>query len=130
MKRLSLLLFVLMRLWPLTTAHAQTFAPNEAGVSFGHYYTIVRDVNATKKVWAIRGGGAIKIDGLDAMEFPGVLIFLKQGVPTGGTVGTTVNHIGFEVDNIVDTLKKWEAQGIKIDRIGTSPLNGHHTGHF
>jgi len=129
MKRLSLLLFGLT-FWTSDAAHAQTFAPNEAGVSFGQYYTIVRDVNATKKFWAILGGTAIKIDGLDAMKFPGVLIFLKQGVPTGGSVGTSVNHIGFEVDNIVDTLKEWEAQGIKIDKIGTSPLNGHHTGHF
>jgi len=130
MKRLSLLLFVLTPLWPLISAHAQTFGPNEAGVSFGQYYTIVRDINATKKFWTILGGTAIKIDGLDVMKFPGVLIFLTQGTPTGGSVGTTVNHIGFEVDNIVETLKRWEGEGIKIDRIGTSPLNGHHTGHF
>ena len=43
------------------------------------------------------GGTAIKFgpQNLDVARFPNVFIFFRQQNPTGGTKGTTVNHIGF-----------------------------------
>ena len=109
---------------------AQVYAPNEQGASFAQWYTIVRDVDATKKFWLILGGTPIKIDGIEVMKFPGVLVFLKQGTPSGGSVGTGLNHVGFGVANVPESVAKWQAAGMKITRIGTSPLNGKHTGHM
>ena len=117
-------------LLPLSAAWAQLAAPNESGVSLGQWYTIVRDVNAAKKFWTIIGGSPVKIDGMDAVKFPGVLIFLKQGTPSGGSVGTPVNHVGFEVQNVMESVDKWLAAGITIGWVGTSPLNGQRTAHF
>ena len=37
-------------------SRAQLRAPNEMGVSMGHWHTIVRDVDATKKSWTILSG--------------------------------------------------------------------------
>ena len=45
-------------LCPLATAWAQLEPPNEAGVAFGQFHTIVRDVDATKKFWTTLGGHA------------------------------------------------------------------------
>ena len=55
MERLILVLIVAI-LGVHTPALAQLEAANEAGVSFGHWPTTVRDVQATKKFWIILGG--------------------------------------------------------------------------
>ena len=107
---LSLVLFL-----PPTVSWAQVAAPRESGVSLGQWYTIVKDVDAAKKFWMILGGSPIKVDGMDVVKFPGVLIFLKQGTPTGGSVGTPVNHVGFEVQNVMESVDKWLAAGVTID---------------
>src|SRR5207248_6853324 len=43
------------------------------------------------------GGTAMKIgtNNLEIVKFPNVLIFLRPQAPTGGSKGTTANHIGF-----------------------------------
>ena len=44
------------------------------------------------------------------------LIFgVSKEAPKGGTPGTTVDHIGFEVRNLAEFLKKLEAKGQKLD---------------
>ena len=98
-------------LWPLAASWAQLYAPNEMGVSLGQWYTSVRDVEITKKFWLILGGTPIKVDGMDVIKFPGVLVFLKPGTPSGGRVGTPVNHVGFQVQNVINMLDKWESCG-------------------
>ena len=113
-------------LWSQAAAWAQLYPPNEAGVSLGQWYTIVPDVEASKKFWAVLGGTPIKIDGLDVMKFPGVLLFVTKGTPTGGSVGTGINHIGFGVPNVVDMAEKLKAARYKVDRVGISPLNKQH----
>ena len=75
-------MLALAALWPLQQSSAQTYPPNDAGVSLGQFYTIVRDVDATKKFWGGYGGKEMKIDGVDVMKFPGVLVFLSPGTPS------------------------------------------------
>jgi len=65
--RRTLLIASVAMLLPLSSAWAQLEVPNEAGVTFGHVHTIVRDVEATKKFWTTLGGQAIKIDKTDVM---------------------------------------------------------------
>src|ERR1700722_11890469 len=120
----------LMALWPPAASWAQVYPPNDKGVSFGQWFTIVKDLDANKKFWTILGGKPIKIDGLDVMKFPGILIFMKQGTPTGGTEGSPISHVGFGAGDTNGLVDKWEAAGVEIDWRGTSPLNGEPTGHF
>jgi hypothetical protein len=61
------------------------------------------DIEAHKKFWAeTLGGTAMKFGGnnADIVKFPNVLIFFRNQKPTGGTIGTTANHIGFSVPNL------------------------------
>lgn len=113
-------------LGPLSASWAQIYAPNELGVSLGQWYTIAPDVEAAKKFWSVLGGTPIQVDGVDAMKFPGVLVFIARGTPTGPSVGTGVNHVGFGAANVLNVVAKLEAAGYKIGRIGNSPLNGQH----
>ena len=49
------------------------------------------------------------------MRFPNVLIFFSpMQAPTGGTRGTTVNHIGFSVPNLRPVIDKIKANGYQM----------------
>jgi len=67
-----------------------------------------------------------KIDGVDAMKFPGVFVFIVKGTPTGPSVGTGINHVGFGALNVMDAATKLKEAGYPVARIGNSPLNGQH----
>jgi catechol 2,3-dioxygenase-like lactoylglutathione lyase family enzyme len=116
----------LASLFPLAACWAQTYPPNEMGVSLGQWHTIAPNVEAAEKFWAVLGGTPMKIDGVDAMKFPGVFVFIVKGTPTGASVGTGINHVGFGVPNVVNMAAKLEAAGYKVARVGISPLNGQH----
>src|SRR5581483_3490004 len=111
-----------------STCWAQLRAPNEAGVALGHWHTIVRDVDATKKFWTILGGTPMKIDGTDVVKFPGVFIFLTPGTPSAGSRGSVVDHIGFGVSDPEVSIAKWSAAGVKVGKVNKSPLNGNTVG--
>jgi catechol 2,3-dioxygenase-like lactoylglutathione lyase family enzyme len=112
----------LAMLWPLPASRAQLAAPNDAGVAMGHWHTIVSDVEAAKKFWMLFGARPIQVDGTQVMKFPGVLVFLTPGSPSGGTGGTTVNHVGLKVSNGRELKDKLKAAGVKMDP--TDPVTG------
>src|SRR5579872_1840430 len=71
-----------------SVSQAQLAAPNEAGVSMGHVHLFVQDVDAAKKFWIAVGGTSFKFGPNEGAKFPGVLILMRKGEPSGGTVGT------------------------------------------
>jgi catechol 2,3-dioxygenase-like lactoylglutathione lyase family enzyme len=101
-------------------SRAQLAAPNEMGVSMGHVHMFVQDVDAAKKFWIAVGGTSFKFGPNEGAKFPGVLILVRKGEPTGGTVGSVINHIGFNVPNVPEALAKWKAAGLKTE-LGQNP---------
>src|SRR5581483_1313091 len=97
--------------YPLGTLWAQLEPPNEAGVAFGHFHTLVRDVDASRKFWITLGGTPLKIDGTEVVKFPGGFVFLTKGSPTGGSFGSVVNHVKFMVPDVDQAVAKWRAGG-------------------
>jgi catechol 2,3-dioxygenase-like lactoylglutathione lyase family enzyme len=83
----------------------------------GHLHYHVRDVDANKRFWTALGGQAIKVGGTDVMKFPGVLVFLVSGSPTGGTDGSVLNHVAFRVPS----LSKVEAAGLTVVPVAGFP---------
>ena len=86
MKKL-LAIVTMTGVWPIAS-WAQIPAPNEYGVAMGHFHLYVPDLDAAKKVWVDHIGGVpAKVDGIDVVKFPGVLIFLEKGspIPAGGS---------------------------------------------
>jgi len=50
------------------------------------------------------------------------LAFAKTDKPTVPTLGRTLDHIGFDVKSMDETVKRLEAEGIKLDRpVATAP---------
>src|SRR5216684_5400198 len=116
MKKLfSIFILAVTTLIPASVSRAQLAAPNETGVTMGHVHLVMQDVEAGKKFWLAMGATPTKLGANDFMKFPGVLILLRKGEPSGGSVGSVVNHVGFMVPNIQESVAKWKAAGLKTE---------------
>ena len=113
-------MMLLMKLFPLILtlapmALAQLPAPNEAGVAMGHLHLNVKDIDESKKFWVDQlGATTVELGRANVLKFPGTLIFLNKKDPSGGTEGSSVNHIGFLVRDLDKELAKWKANSVKI----------------
>lgn len=95
-------------------ASPQLAAPNEMGVSMGVVQMTTPDVEAAKKFWVTMGGVPGKLGpNTTVVRFPGVVLRLAQGTPSGPSVGSSVNHIAFAVRDVKASMEKWKAAGLK-----------------
>ena len=85
---------------------------------YGHHHLNTANLDAQKKFFVDTiGGTLIKVGtgNTEIVKFPNVLIFFRATqAPTGGTRGTTVNHIGFSVPNLRQMVDKVKAAGFKM----------------
>lgn len=99
-------------------AWAQPFPFNEMGVTMGHWHLNSHDVEANKKIFAGMGGIAMKPGDFDIVQFPGLIVnlHLRPGNPpsTGPTEGTVINHVGFIVQNVQESVARWKAAGVPV----------------
>ena len=115
------LILSLVLLIPFGRSWSQVAAPNDAGVALGHVHLHVRDVEANRKFWAELGGTAARLDGTTVMKFPGLLIFLSQGAPSGDNEDAVVNHIGFYLQDFDKSVAQWQATGMKMSDLARRP---------
>jgi catechol 2,3-dioxygenase-like lactoylglutathione lyase family enzyme len=117
-RRICVLWMISLLILTAGTVRAQSFPPNETGVTMGHWHLNTRDVEANKKIFVAMGGTAIKSGNFDVVRFPGVAVFLHlnpgAAPPAGGTVGSVVNHVGFIVQNVQESTTKWKAAGVPV----------------
>jgi len=95
--------------------HAQLAAPGASGVVMGHLHLTVKDLDAQKKFWGALGGTPVQNGALALIQLPGTFVMLRQAAPTGGTVGSTINHVGFLVKDIAPWIAKWQAAGMTME---------------
>jgi catechol 2,3-dioxygenase-like lactoylglutathione lyase family enzyme len=100
------------------TASAQLVAAKEGPIVYGHHHLNTTNLDAHKKFFVeTLGGTLMKIgtNNAEVVRFPNVLIFFRANqAPTGGTRGTTVNHIGFSVPNLRQMVDKIKANGFQL----------------
>ena len=101
-----------------STSHAQILVANQGPVVYGHHHLNTTDMAAQKKFFIDTLGGKLVTVGQnkqEVIEFPNVLIFFRpMQAPTGGSIGTTVNHIGFSVPDLSVLVPKIKAAGYKM----------------
>jgi catechol 2,3-dioxygenase-like lactoylglutathione lyase family enzyme len=99
------------------TAPAQTIAA-EGPVVYGHHHFNTTDMAAQKRFYVETLGGRLATIGtndLEVVEFPNVFLFFRpMQQPTGGTIGTTVNHIGFSVPDLKPVVARIKASGFRM----------------
>jgi catechol 2,3-dioxygenase-like lactoylglutathione lyase family enzyme len=115
--RLNLVAIVLVFSWVAgaSTVSAQLLAAREAPIAYGHHHLNVTSIAEQKKFFVdTLGGVPVTIAGREIIKFPNALVFLREQKPTGGNRGTTVNHLGFTVPNLRQTLDKLKLNGYRI----------------
>ena len=116
MKRSLLLALAVLALAPAPQASAQLLAAKDGPIVYGHHHLVVSNVADQKKFWIDALGGVAVTIGTnkrEIMKFPNALLFMNPGMPSGGSKGRTVNHIGFAVPNLRQTVDKLKAGGYK-----------------
>jgi len=98
-------------------AAGQLATPNAAGVAMGHLHYVVRDVEANKRFWVALGGVPPRFGANEVVSFPDVLVFLREGEPSGGTEGSVVNHVAFRVRSLAAV----EAAGFEVHYLEEFP---------
>jgi catechol 2,3-dioxygenase-like lactoylglutathione lyase family enzyme len=104
-----------MALIPGKAAWGQLAPPNEAGVAMGHLEFVVQDVDSYRKFFMTLGAVPAAHGNGNAVKFPGAVFLIKKGEPSGGTLGSVVNHVGLIVPNESAALAKWKDLGIKTE---------------
>jgi catechol 2,3-dioxygenase-like lactoylglutathione lyase family enzyme len=112
---------------PASTVSAQLLVAKDGPIVYGHHHLNATSVEASTKFFADTiGGVAIKVgtDNRDVIKFPNVLLFMRPNMPpSGGTKGTTVNHIGFSVPNLRRVVDQIKANGYRMVTAGEAPPN-------
>src|ERR1041385_8685987 len=103
-----------------SAAGAQILVAGEGPVVYGHHPLNTTNMDAQKKFFVDTLGGTVVTIGSgdrrqEIIKFPNVLIFFRpMQAPTGGSIGTTVNHIGFSVPDLKPLVAKIKANGFKM----------------
>jgi len=112
----SALAVTLVVLAPVSIASAQLLVAKDGPVVYGHHHLNTTNMDAQRKFFVdTLGGTVVKIGTREIVRFPNVLIFFNpMQAPTGGTRGTTVNHIGFSVPDLRPVIDKIKANGFQM----------------
>ena len=120
MKRLLKRIGLAILLFLPAVAGAQILVAGEGPVVYGHHHLNTTNMEAQKKFYAETLGGVVVKVGTgdrqqEIIKFPNVLMFFRpMQAPTGGSIGTTVNHIGFSVPDLRPLVAKIKANGFKM----------------
>ena len=125
-RRLSIAAFLLLVIAPASNASAQLLAAKDGPIVYGHHHLNVSDMDAAKKFWVDALGGVLVIVGPEKREiikFPNALMLLRVQKPTGGSKGSTVDHIGFSVKNLRQVVDRVKAGGYRMVTSSEAPPN-------
>jgi catechol 2,3-dioxygenase-like lactoylglutathione lyase family enzyme len=81
---------------------------------YGSQHLNVSSVDAHEKFWIDTLGAVADPSPAGVVRFPNVVLVLNPQAPTGGTKGTTVNHIAFGVPDIRAIVARVQASGYAI----------------
>lgn len=100
---------------------AQTAPPNPTGISFGHIHIVTADPAAYQKtIVSVLGGTPVNAGPLTMVKLPGIFFIMTQAKgagPSGGSKGSTADHMGFSVKSFAALKAKAEAAGLKVQEL-------------
>jgi len=96
---------------------AQLAPYNAEGLTTGHFHMFVNDPAPIRTLFVETLGGRVTATGsLELISFPGIMVVLGKSAapPTGGSDGSTVNHVGFKVKDLAPIKAKFAAAGLTL----------------
>jgi catechol 2,3-dioxygenase-like lactoylglutathione lyase family enzyme len=123
---MRILIPVVALVWTMapSPAAAQLLAAKDGPIAYGHHHLNVSDLASHRKFWVDGLGGTPVIIGsskAERVKFRNVLVFFTEQKPTGGTKGTVVNHVGFEVPNLRAAIDRLKASGFPMATRAEAP---------
>src|SRR4026208_2061353 len=117
MRLATLFLIAISTIGVTPTLSAQTITA-QGTVVYGHHHFTPTDMAAQKRFFVETLGGRLATIGtnnLEVIEFPNVFLFFRpMQAPTGGEIGSTVNHVGFSVPDLKPVVAKLKANNYKM----------------
>jgi catechol 2,3-dioxygenase-like lactoylglutathione lyase family enzyme len=96
-------------------AFAQLSAPNDSGISIGHIHLFSKDPDAQRKIWVEALGAQVAKSGtLELLRLPGFFIIINRAEPTGGSAGSTADHVGLSVRDLGAMQIKLAAMNLQV----------------
>jgi catechol 2,3-dioxygenase-like lactoylglutathione lyase family enzyme len=82
----------------------------------GHHHLNVTDVDEHLRFWVDTLGGKPGTfgSGTRIVLFPDALVFLRDQDPSGPSIGSTVNHVGFSVQDLRETVDRLVEAGYEM----------------
>jgi predicted enzyme related to lactoylglutathione lyase len=123
---LTVVFLTLLVLTPGSDAFAQLVAAKEGPIVYGHHHVNATNPDEHKKFWVDALGGVLTRVGtnnLEIVKFPNALLFMRAQKPTGGSKGTTVDHIGFSVPSLPPVIERIKAGGFRMVTASEAPAN-------
>jgi catechol 2,3-dioxygenase-like lactoylglutathione lyase family enzyme len=93
---------------------ATTASAKDEPVSMGHHHVNSADVAATQHFWELVGAKPVSFGETVVMKLPDLLVFIREQKPTGGTRGSTVNHIGIRLKDVPGLVARLKQAGVPI----------------
>lgn len=87
---------------------------SEGPVVHGHHHFNITDRAAHERFWVALGGAPTPWSDVQIFKFPNALVFLTERAPSAGTIGSTVNHVGFWVPDARAKLTSLQAAGYPL----------------
>ncbi len=84
------------------------------GVTMDSWHLNVTDVIGAREMFVAVGGAPVTIGGVQAVQIPGVTVYLHGSRPAGGTRGSVLDHVAFHVPNVEGAVARWWAAGVPI----------------
>jgi catechol 2,3-dioxygenase-like lactoylglutathione lyase family enzyme len=91
-----------------------TVAAAEGPIAMGHHHVNTGNLEASKRFWALLGATPVAFSDYTVMRLPDLLVFLRQQEPTGGTRGTTVNHVGLRLKDVRARVAAMKEAGVAV----------------
>ena len=108
---------------------AQLVAAKDGPIVYGHHHVNATSLDEHKKFWVTAIGGTLVRVGTDNREivkFHNALLFMRAQKPTGGTEGSTFDHVGLSVPNLRQVVDRIKANGYRM--VTSSRGAGEHQG--
>jgi hypothetical protein len=123
---LSLLLVLLA---PANSGRPAAQPSSHLPIVLSHFGTKVKDMEASRRFWITTLGGkagvAVRPDGPGRkplhVAFPGIMVEMGPDKAEGGTNGSTIDHLGFEVKNLRKTVDSLKRAGFRIVTAAAMP---------
>ena len=102
----------------IASAQLQLVPAKDVPLLYIHHHVYASNIDAQMKFWVAMLGatpvGKFPNSQIEVVKFRNLFVSLTPQTPTGGTKGSTVNHVGFQVPDIRAMVERLKAAGYPI----------------